>query len=356
MGLYLAALYLREGGPLGPRRCSSAATTGQNIWRPSSLHGSRRGIGCSWPGPRCWSGCAGRCARRCSTSGAPPRRWRAWPVRTCCWCRWTRGGWYRYHHLFRDMLLADLGRLEPGLIPVLRRRRRLVPAERAGRGGAGVLHGGRGRRGRRPAGGDARLPGLPPGPGPPCSGGSGGWRTGAGSRDTRWSPCWPRSSPRGGAAGEAERWADVVDRWRITGMGPGPVTRAPSAGLPCFGLLSVGAAVMQMRADADEAARRFAASGSCAGGRDLPGIALLLSATRKALTRPSSWPSAAGGGIGAPDVLRTPLCERSLLAMARGEWSPAEALVSQAPRPAPGRDRGSRSVCAVQARVAVAPG
>ena len=33
-----------------------------------------------------------------------------------------RGMWYRYHHLFRDMLLAELERLEPGLIPVLRRR------------------------------------------------------------------------------------------------------------------------------------------------------------------------------------------------------------------------------------------
>jgi LuxR family transcriptional regulator, maltose regulon positive regulatory protein len=30
--------------------------------------------------------------------------------------------WYRYHHLFRDMLLAKLELLEPGLIPVLRRR------------------------------------------------------------------------------------------------------------------------------------------------------------------------------------------------------------------------------------------
>ena len=33
-----------------------------------------------------------------------------------------RGEWYRYHHLFRDMLLAELHRQEPGLIPVLRRR------------------------------------------------------------------------------------------------------------------------------------------------------------------------------------------------------------------------------------------
>ena len=33
-----------------------------------------------------------------------------------------RGQLYRYHHLFRDMLLAELQRQEPGLIPVLRRR------------------------------------------------------------------------------------------------------------------------------------------------------------------------------------------------------------------------------------------
>ena len=33
-----------------------------------------------------------------------------------------RREWYRYHHLFRDMLLAELERREPGLMPVLRRR------------------------------------------------------------------------------------------------------------------------------------------------------------------------------------------------------------------------------------------
>ncbi len=34
----------------------------------------------------------------------------------------AQGEWYRYHQLFRDMLLAELHRREPELIPVLRRR------------------------------------------------------------------------------------------------------------------------------------------------------------------------------------------------------------------------------------------
>jgi LuxR family maltose regulon positive regulatory protein len=33
-----------------------------------------------------------------------------------------RGEWYRYHHLFRDMLLAELKRQQPDLIPALLRR------------------------------------------------------------------------------------------------------------------------------------------------------------------------------------------------------------------------------------------
>ena len=33
-----------------------------------------------------------------------------------------RGQWYRSHHLSRDILRADLERVEPGLVPELRRR------------------------------------------------------------------------------------------------------------------------------------------------------------------------------------------------------------------------------------------
>ena len=76
------------------------------------------------------------------------------------------GEWYRYHQLFRDMLLAELRRREPELIPVLRRRAAgWCLRERPARGGAGVLHRGR-RRGRgRPPGGRCGGAGLPARPG-----------------------------------------------------------------------------------------------------------------------------------------------------------------------------------------------
>ena len=41
------------------------------------------------------------------------------------------GEWYRYHHLFRELLRAELERLEPDLVPQLLACRRLVRGERA---------------------------------------------------------------------------------------------------------------------------------------------------------------------------------------------------------------------------------
>src|SRR5690349_22456013 len=127
-----------------------------------------------------------------------------------------RGQWYRYHHLFRDMLLAELHRLEPDLVPVLRRRaagwclRNGLPEEAleysmaAGDAGtaAGLME-----RLVIPAHRQGRVPTV--------------------QRWFRW------LEDRGGIEGhpmaavlaalfsaltgrpaEAERWADVVDRWQ----------------------------------------------------------------------------------------------------------------------------------------------
>jgi LuxR family maltose regulon positive regulatory protein len=65
----------------------------------------------------------------------------------------------------------------------------------------------------------------------------------------------------------------------------------------------------------------------------------------------------AGEGAGAPEVIASALCERSLLAMARGEWDQAEVLAGQARTVL--RRTGIEDiyatplVCAVQARAAL---
>ena len=124
-GLYLAALYLREGGPLasaavsfgGGDRLVSEYMESELLVRISSRQRvflTRTAVLERMSGPLCEAvldvrGSAVTLAdlARSNMLLVPLDR---------------RGEWYRYHHLFRDMLLAELERLEPGLIAVLRRR------------------------------------------------------------------------------------------------------------------------------------------------------------------------------------------------------------------------------------------
>ena len=123
-GLYLAALYLREGGPLagaaafgGDDRLVSEYVETEFLARISHRHRvflTRTAVLERMCGPLCDAvlkadGSAGVLAEleRSNLLLVPLDR---------------RGQWYRYHHLFRDMLLAELQRLQPGLIPVLHRR------------------------------------------------------------------------------------------------------------------------------------------------------------------------------------------------------------------------------------------
>ena len=168
-GLYLAALYLREGGSFasaafsfgGDDRLVSDYMESEFLSRISRQHRAfltRTAVLERMCGPLCEAvlDMAGSAAILADLAGSnlllvPLDR---------------RGEWYRYHHLFRDMLLAELHRREPGLMPgPAAPRRRLVLAERLARGSAGVLHGSRGRRRGRPPGGAARRAGLPAGPG-----------------------------------------------------------------------------------------------------------------------------------------------------------------------------------------------
>jgi LuxR family transcriptional regulator, maltose regulon positive regulatory protein len=173
-----------------------------------------------------------------------------------------RGRWYRYHHLFRDVLLAELERAEPGLIPVLRRR------------AAGwCLANGLEEEALEYfiAAGDveqsARLVSefslL-------------AYRQGRVTTVQRWLQWLDRRdeisghpvvavlasllSAVAGRPAEAERWADAVDRWR-DGPAAGPGDPAAEAWAALLRAVLCRHGVEQMRADADEAARRFAAGG-----------------------------------------------------------------------------------------------
>ena len=269
-----------------------------------------------------------------------------------------RGDWYRYHHLFRDMLVAELERLEPGLIPVLRRRaagwclRNGVPEEALEYSIA--------------AGDVDAVAGLVEKLGVLTH------RQGRVTTVQRW---FGWLEDRGGIEGhprvavlasllsavtgrpvEAERWAGAVDRWQDGDARPDdPSTEAWAAVLRAM-LCRRG--VEQMRADADEAVRRFAAGSFITPlPALLQGLARVLSGDLDGGDASFQDALSVGEGAGAPEDFAVALCERSLVAMARSEWSRAEVLADQA-RTVMRRAGIEESfaiplVCAVQARAAM---
>ena len=120
VGLYLAALYLKEGGSLpdaaasfgGDDRFVSQYMESELLTRISQRQRAfltRTAVLERMSGPLCeavleqpGSGAALADLARSNLLLVPLDR---------------RGQWYRYHRLFRDMLLAELERLEPGLLP-----------------------------------------------------------------------------------------------------------------------------------------------------------------------------------------------------------------------------------------------
>ena len=129
---------------------------------------------------------------------------------------------------------------------------------------------------------------------------------------------------------EAERWADAVDRWqyRDAARPDDPAAEAWAALLRAL-LCRHGAG--HMRADADEAVRRSAAVSLMAPAAALfQGIARVLSGDLDGGEASFQDAVRAGEQVGAPEAVADALCERSLLAMARNEWSQADALAQQA--------------------------
>ena len=271
-----------------------------------------------------------------------------------------RGRWYRYHHLFRDMLLADLARVEPDLAPVLRRRAAawFLAHDRAEEALQYSL-----------AAEDvdtvARLLQTLWGP---------VYRQGRIATLQRWFRWledrgeierYPLNAMNAaflaantGQPAQAERWADAVDRWQHqdTSRPLDPFTEAMAATLRA---VQCRRGAEQMRADADEAARQFAAANFTVM------VTSLLQGTVRVLRGDldgADWFFAEAERIegqrgSGPDIGAITLCERSLVAMARHHWAQAGDFASRAQ--ARLRQAGIEEsyatplVCAVQAHAAL---
>ena len=268
-----------------------------------------------------------------------------------------RGQWYRYHHLLRDMLLAELERLQLGLIPVLRRR----------------------------AAAWCRENGLPE-EALEYSIAAGDTDLAAHLVEELWHPTYRQGrittlrrwfqwlDGRGGIEGhplaavfasltagaiglpaEAKRWADVVDRWQYQNEAR-PANPAAEAWAALLRAWMCRRGVEQMRADAAEAARRFAAAGIVSPGAPLlEGIACVLCGDLdggEALFEKAISIGEAGG----PDIRAYVLCERSLVAMTRGQWDRAQVFAGRARAELREARIEDAFVCAVQARVAMHQG
>ena len=273
-----------------------------------------------------------------------------------------QGKWYRYHHLFRDMLLAELDRGEPALIPVLRRR------------AAGwCLDNGLAEEALEysiAAGDASAVVGLVEQLWRPV------YRQGRIITIQRWLR-WleDQREIRGypmvavlasiiaafwGQPAEAERWADVVDRWPPQAVA-GPRDRAAEAWAAQLRGLLCRRGVEQLRADADEAARRFMAENIVtATPAVLQGFASVLRGDLEHADACFQEAVSVAESEGMSDDLATALYERSLLAMARGETDQAQALADQA-RTVLAKAGIEESfltpgVCAVHARLALLRG
>jgi LuxR family maltose regulon positive regulatory protein len=270
-----------------------------------------------------------------------------------------RGQWYRYHHLFRDMLLAELQRSEPGLLSALQRRAagwylRQDLSEEA----LEYLM----------AAGDVNVvAGLVEKLWLPAS------RQGRDSTAERWFR-WlgdrqgieghPRLAVAAsllyadvGQPAEAERWADAVDRWQYQDPAR-PEDPYAEAWAATIRAILCRRGVEQMRADADEAAHRFAAQNILVPLATLmQGIARLLSGDLDAADALFQDVASTQEADIAPEVLAAALVERSLLAMARGDGDQAQALAGQADTVLRQAEVEEVSVtpllCAVQARAAL---
>jgi LuxR family transcriptional regulator, maltose regulon positive regulatory protein len=266
-----------------------------------------------------------------------------------------RGQWYRYHHLFRDMLLGELRHQEPSLIPVLHRRaaewfeRNGLPEEALehSMSAADVDMAARlveqlwltAYRQARITTVERWLQWLKD--------------RGAMERHPMVAVLALFLATQMGRSAEVERWADLVDRWPCRDAAQ-PGDRYAAAWAVLLQAILCRRGVEQMRADADEAARRFAEERIVESAPALfQGLARVLSGDLEGGDAFFQAVLSVGEETNTPETVAVALGERSLLAMARGEWSRAEILAEQAGAILRRAKFEGVLACAVQARTAV---
>ena len=362
VGLYLAALYLREGDPMGAMGVSFGGDDRlvseymeseflARISRKQRAFLTRTAVLERMCGPLC-DAVLELSGSTATLAGLARSNLLLIPLD-------RQGEWYRYHHLFRDMLLAELHRLEPGLIRVLQRRAAGWCLQNDSPEGALEYS--------IAAEDVGTVAGLVVNLGVPA------YRQGRVTTVQRW---FGWLDDRGGIEQhpmaavlasllsaltarpvDAERWAGAVDRWQY-GDANRPEDPATEAWAIMVRAILCRHGVTQMRADADEAVRRFAA-----GSFLTPAPALMRGIARILCGDPDGGDASLEDAVsiaeeaGVSEDLLIALCERSLLAMARGEWDRAEACAGHA-RSVLRQARIEESyvtplVCAVQARVAL---
>jgi LuxR family transcriptional regulator, maltose regulon positive regulatory protein len=360
VGLYLAALYLREGGSLagaaasfgGDDRLVSEYLESEFLERISEQQRTfltRTAVLDRLCGPLC-DAVLDQTGSGAILAGLEQSNLLLVPLD-------RHGQWYRYHHLFRDMLLTQLERLEPGLVPLLRRRaanwclQNDLPEEALEYSMAAGDADAAARLVERlwdPAYRQGRVT---------TRGRWIKWLDGQGVIDRYPSlavfACFDAADM--GRPVEAERWADVVDRWQHgDAAADSPYLDAWAATQRAM-LCRRG--VEQMRFDADEGARKLAALNIPA-----PFAVFLQGLARVFCGDPEGGgmfieDAISMGNADGPDGRAWALCEQSLLAITRNDWSQAEASASRARSVLHGTGAEdsyvTTLVCAVQARVAV---
>ena len=358
VGLYLAALYLREGGPVGSAgvsfggddRLVSEYLESELLARNSGAHRAfltRSSVLTRMSGALCEAvldlpGAAATLAglARSNLLLVPLDR---------------RGQWYRYHHLFRDMLLAELERTEPGRAPVLRRRAAdwCLAHDRPGEALEYSL-----------AADDVDMAAhlveelwLP------------AFRQGRYATLQRWFG-WlldrggidrhPAIAAQAalvaaniGRPDQADRWAAGLDRWQYAN-GPRTSDLVAEAWAGVLRATLCRRGITQMRADADEAAHKLAVAGIATSGATLAqGIARILAGDLDDGDRCLQETIRVAQDTGGHQQQAEALAQRSLLAIARGDWSQGEALADRASAVLARAGIERLVPCAVHARVAM---